>query len=179
MKGDIKYFFNKRTENDGLFREIIDYSLKVPCVNRTDILDYIYRLYRFEDHLYITDIFPLMFANDNKCFQKFTSHEGYSINMKQLAVTCLEIFANDFISKDKNHIMVISGSYEPREATDKPSRKLRLYWYFFSPLLERLNLDVVDMSDKNAFMLYSKFSSHNKGNIKECYLRFKKSQHNE
>ena len=176
---DIKYCFDKRTENDGLFREIIEYSLKVPCVNRTDILDYIYRLYRFEEHLYITDIFPLIFANDNKCFQKFTSHEGYRVNMRQLAVTCLEIFTNDFISKDKDDIMVISGSYESGETTDKPSRKLRLYWYFFRPLLDELDLDVVDMADVNAFMLFSKSSSHHKETIKDCYIRFKKSQHNE
>ena len=175
----IDYHFEARRNNGGLFGEIIDYSLKVPCTNRSDMLDYIYRLYKFEDHLYITDIFPRMFADDSKCFQRFTSHEGYTINMKQLAIRCLEIFVKEFISKDVNHIMVVSGSYESGEATDKPSRKLRLYWYFFSPLLDKLNLTAVDMSERNAFLLLSGQSIQKELDIKNCYIRFKKAQHNE
>ena len=175
----IEYHFEERKVGGSLFEEIIDYGLNVPCTNRADMLDYIYRLYRFEDHLYITDIFPRMFADDSKCFQRFTSHEGYTINMKQLAVTCLEIFVAEFISKNKDSIMVVSGSYEPGEATDKPSRKLRLYWYFFSPLLDRLDLKTVDMSDRNAFLLLSRQSALREEDIKKNYIRFKKAQHNE
>lgn len=175
----INYFFEKSVGGNGLFREIIDYSLEVPCVNRTDVIDYIYRLYRFEEHLYITDIFPRMFADDNKCFQRFTSHEGYSVNMKQLSLTCLEIFIDEIIKKDIDNVMVVSGSYETGEDSTKPSRKLRLYRYFFLPLLDKLNLDVLDMAERNAFMLFSKASSQDRQDIKDCYIRFKNTQHNE
>lgn len=174
----IKYHLEERKYGNGQFNEITDYCLDVPCTNRADTLEYIYRLYKYEDHLFITDIFPRIFAGDSKCFQRFTSHEGYCVNMRKLAVTCLEIFVDEFISYDPDNIMVVSGSYEHGEPTDRPSRKLRLYWYFFSPLLDRLNLKTVDMTNRNAFLLLSKLSKLNEDEIKNSYIRFKQSQHN-
>lgn len=71
-----EYSYDKKIKGKYPFKETEDYILTVPCLNRKETLDYIFRSYRFRDYLYITDIFPKMFENDSRCFQRFTSREG-------------------------------------------------------------------------------------------------------
>ena len=92
-----EYNFDKISKGAPPFEETIDYRLVVPCVNRDDTLLYIFRSYRFGEFMYITDVFPKMYENDERCFKRFVSREGFSINMKKLSVTCLAIFVEHFI----------------------------------------------------------------------------------
>lgn len=168
-----EYNFDKISKGAPPFEETIDYRLVVPCVNRDDTLLYIFRSYRFGEFMYITDVFPKMYENDERCFKRFVSREGFSINMKKLSVTCLAIFVEHFIKNNERRCMVISGSYEDNENPEGASRKLRLYNYFFKPLLEQLNLRSVDMFEENAFILVSKSSTLSNEEIRQEYLTFK------
>lgn len=170
------YRYIKTAYDQKPFEEIVEYSLKVPCTNKEEVLDYIFRSYRYKSHMYITDIFPKMYESDNKCFQHITSREGHTVNMRKLSVSCLLIFVKHFIGADKNSAMVISGSYEIGEPQNSMSRKLKLYWYFFSPLLDTLGLHSVNMFDQNAFILISKNSHWKEENIRQEYTNFKLTQ---
>lgn len=163
----------KITKGNELFEEIVDYHLKVPCENCPEILDYIFRSYRYGEWLYITDIFPVMFENDRRCYKRFTSHEGYVVNMRRLAVTCLFAFVQEIMSRNPLGVMVISGSYEDGENENMPSRKLRLYNYFFQSILSELNIRKVDMFESNAFMLLREDSPLMDSDILLKYLEFK------
>lgn len=169
----IEYDYLRSKGPEGPFEEVIDYLLKVPCVNRPDVLDYIFRLYRYKENLYITDMFPKMFEDSPDCFKRFTSHEGYSVNMRRLSVCCLRIFVEHFVSDDKDKVMVISGSYAPQEQEQGASRKLRLYWHFFEPLLEELELRAVMMHEWNAFLLVSRHSEISDTIMESQYIEFK------
>lgn len=170
------YEYIKTTYNQQPFEEIVEYGLKIPCINKEGILDYIFKSYRYKEYLYITDIFPKMYENDNKCFQHIISREGYTVNMRKLSVSCLVIFVKHFIGRVQDSAMVISGSYEIGEPTEGMSRKLKLYWYFFSPLFDTLGLRSVNMFDKNAFILVHKNNSHTDGDIRQEYMNFKSTQ---
>ena len=126
--------------------------------------------------MYITDVFPKKYENDECCFKRFVSREGFSINMKKLSVTCLVIFVEHFIMNDERRSLVISGSYEDNEIPEGASRKLRLYNYFFKPLLEQLNLRSVDMFEENAFILVNKNSTLSNEDIRQEYLTFKSTR---
>ena len=168
-----EYCFDSSNKGNVPFQETIDYTLTVPCVNREETLFYIFRSYRFGEFLYITDIFPKRFENDDRCFRRFTSREGFSVNMRRLSVTCLMIFVEHFIKKDVRNAMVVSGSYEDNEPPHGPSRKLKLYHYFFSPLLSSLQLRSVEMMEGNAFILVSQNNPLTDEEIKQTYLDFK------
>lgn len=176
MMNIFDYQYLQTTYKSSLFEEVVDYSLQVPCTNCDQILDYIFRSYRFGDFLYITDIFPKIYENDSKCFQHIISREGYSVNMRRLSITCLFIFVQHFMSIDRNYVMVISGSYEIGEDKGGMSRKLKLYWYFFSPILDQLGLRAIDMFENNAFIVVSKENSLEDECIRLEYLKFKQQQ---
>lgn len=169
----IEYGFLKSFHDMEPFEEVTDYLLKVPCVNRADILDYIYRLYRYGEHLFITDMFPRMYENDKNCFKRFTSHDGFTVNMRKLSVCCLRIFVEQIMKNDKNHVMVVSGSYAPTEEEKGESRKLHLYWHFFSPLLDELHLRAIMMPEWNAFLLVSSQSDFDDESMKNTYINFR------
>ena len=171
-----EYSFDKKEKGKFPFEETVDYVLTVPCVNRQEVLDYIFRSYRFRDYLYITDIFPRMFENDERCFRRFTSREGFAVNMRRLAVTCLAIFVRHFMEDDSKSAMVISGSYEDNETGKGASRKLKLYRYFFAPLLEEWNLRSVAMFEENAFILVRKDHPLPDAEIRQEYLDFKSTK---
>lgn len=168
-----EYSYDKKIKGKYPFKETEDYILTVPCLNRKETLDYIFRSYRFRDYLYITDIFPKMFENDSRCFQRFTSREGFAVNMRRLAVTCLAIFVKHIMNGNPQNAMVISGSYEDHEPHNGASRKLKLYQYFFMPLLEELGLYSIEMFEDNAFILVSKNNPLSHADIKKEYLDFK------
>jgi len=161
---------------EALFSEIRDYGLGVPCMDTGSELKYLFRTYRFNSYLYITDIFPAMWENEKDCFKRILSHEGHRVNMRRLSVTCLIAFKKHYISLDINSAMVISGSYEYGEDESQVSRKLRLYWAFFAPLLDSLSLRAVQIQDFNAFILIDKDSSIEDKRIIEDYRTFKKRQ---
>lgn len=171
-----EYSYDKKIKGKYPFEETKDYILTVPCLNRLETLDYIFRSYRFRDYLYITDIFPKMFEHDSRCFQRFTSREGLAVNMRRLAVTCLVIFVRHIMDDNPKSAMVISGSYEDGELHEGASRKLKLYWYFFTPLLEELGLCSVEMFKENAFILINKNNPLSHAEIKKEYLDFKSIQ---
>lgn len=164
------------SEPEALFKEIKDYELDVPCIDTGVELKYIFRSYRFNTYLYITDIFPAMWENDNDCFKRILSHEGNRVNMRRLSVTCLVAFKEQYISQHTDSAMVISGSYEYGEDETAVSRKLRLYWAFFAPLLDDLSLKAVQISRLNAFVLIDKNNAKKDRDIVEEYITFKKRQ---
>lgn len=172
----LEYSLDKIIKGKFPFEETVDYSLTVPCVNRQETLAYIFRSYRFHDYLYITDIFPKLFENDDRCFRRFTSREGFAVNMRRLSITCLVIFVEHFMKDDPKRAMVVSGSYEDNESDKGVSRKLKLYYYFFTPLLEQLKLRSIEMFEENAFILISKDNSLSDVEIKQEYLNFKSIQ---
>lgn len=164
------------SEPETLFGEIKDYELDVPCIDTGAKLKYIFRTYRFNSYLYITDIFPAMWENEKDCFKRILSHEGNRVNMRRLSVTCLVAFKEQYIRHHKDSAMVISGSYEYGEDETAVSRKLRLYWAFFTPLLDNLSLRAVQISSLNAFVLIDKNSMKRDRDIIEEYITFKKRQ---
>ena len=170
------YQYLQTIYKSSLFEEIVDYGLQVPCTNCDQILDYIFRSYRYGDFLYIADIFPKMYETDNMCFQHIISREGYSVNMRRLSITCLFIFVQHFMSIDRNYAMVISGSYEIGENKNSMSRKLKLYWYFFSPILDQLGLRSINVFENNAFIIVSKENCLEDECIRQEYLNFKQQQ---
>ena len=117
-----------------------------------------------------------MYENDNMCFQHIISREGYSVNMRRLSITCLFIFVQHFMSIDRNYAMVISGSYEIGENKNSMSRKLKLYWYFFSPILDQLGLRSINVFENNAFIIVSKENCLEDECIRQEYLNFKQQQ---
>lgn len=167
------YTFLKTTHDTPPFDSVTDFLLKVPCTNRPETLDYVYRLYCYDKYMYITDMFPQMYAGDPRCFKRFTSHEGYSVDIRKLSVCCLQIFVDEFVKSDSSAVMVVSGSYEPGEEEKGPSRKLKLYWYFFKSLLDGLHLRVIDMWQQNAFLLTSVDNPHENSELSDIYLKFK------
>jgi len=166
----------KNVINGALFREITDFNLEAPCLDTGVMLKYIFRVYRFNDYLYITDVFPAKWENEKDCFKRILSHEGNRINMKQLSITCLTAFREYYIKRDKTAAMVISGSYQYGEDDGNVSRKLRLYWAFFEPLLETLSLRAVQIRELNAFILTDKDNSMENLRIIEDYRTFRKQQ---
>ena len=96
--------------------------------------------------------------------------------MRRLSITCLFIFVQHFMRIDRNYVMVISGSYEIGEDKGGMSRKLKLYWYFFSPILNQLGLRAIDMFENNAFIVVSKENSLEDECIRQEYLKFKQQQ---
>ena len=168
-----EYSFYKTCKGCFPFRETTDYKLVVPCIYREETLTYIFRSYSFGEFLYITDIFPQWYENDERCFKRFTSRDGFFVNMRKLSVTCLMIFVEHFLKKDVRNSMAISGSYEDNEKPEGASRKLKLYNYFFRPLLEQLDLRSVDIFEENAFILTHKNNILSDNNIRQEYLNFK------
>ena len=161
---------------NALFNEIKDYELDVDCIETGTELKYLFRTYKFSSYLYITDIFPAMWENEKDCFKRLLSHEGHRVNMRKLSVTCLIAFKEHYIKHAIDSAMVISGSYEYGEDVNQISRKLRLYWAFFQPLLEKLSLKVVQIPELNAFVLIDRNSGIESNHIKEDYQTFKKRQ---
>lgn len=162
--------------SEALFREIKDYELDVPCIDTGVELKYIFRTYQFNSFLYITDIFPAIWENEKDCFKRILSHEGNRVNMRRLSITCLLAFKEHFIRQDIDSAMVISGSYGYGEDETAVSRKLRLYWAFFAPLLDDLSLRAVQISSLNAFVLIDKNNAKKDRDIIEEYITFKKLQ---
>lgn len=171
-----EYSFDQIVKGEYPFEETVNYILTVPCVNRKEVLTYIFRSYRYREYLYITDIFPKMYEHDNRCFRRFTSREGFAVNMRRLSVTCVAIFFKHIINDNPKKAMVISGSYEDNEPTQGASRKLKLYQYFFTPLLEPLNLYSVNMFEENALILIRKDNPLSEMEIRQEYLNFKSNQ---
>lgn len=169
----LEYKAGMHIKGDDPFPETVDYLITVPCLNREEKLTYIFRSYCFESYLYITDYFPSMYEDDDQKFRRFTSHEGFSVNMRQISITCLAIFVKHFINKDIRKAMVISGSYQDNETPSGPSRKLNLYKYFFYPLLEEFQLRSVEMMEHNAFILTHRENPISDDDIMRCYLTFK------
>lgn len=155
------------------FSKIENYEIDVPCLNKNEQIKYLFRSYCFRDYLYVTDIFPAMWDGQHDCFKRITSRQGYSVNMRKLSVTCLVIFVMHYIKNHVNNAMVISGSYEYGEDDSNVSRKLRLYWAFFSPLLEKLSLRAIQIQNLNAFVLISKDCSMEDDKIIKDYSDFK------
>jgi hypothetical protein len=164
------------TENNSPFSKIEDYEIDVPCLNKNEKIKYLFRSYCFRDYLYITDIFPSMWEGQDDCFKRIISREGYSVNMRKLSVTCLAIFAKHYMAGHINNAMVISGSYEYGEDDSNVSRKLRLYWAFFSPLLEKLFLRAIQIRELNAFVLINKNSCMEDCKIIKDYSDFKNNK---
>lgn len=69
--------------------------------------------------------------------------------------------------------MVISGSYGHGEDETKVSRKLKLYWAFFSPILEILCLQATQIPELNAFVLTDRNSPIDGLKIASDYRDFK------
>ena len=168
----------KQKDANSLFSEVIDYEIDAQCVQSSAIIPYLFRSYLFGKSLYITDIFPKMWENENDCFKRIISREGYAVNMRRLSVTCLYIFFHHHAERDATAIMVVSGSYEPQEDEAQVSRKLRLYWAFFQPLFETLSIKAVKMFDLNAFALLRKDNPISEEQIINHYKLFKSQQKN-
>jgi hypothetical protein len=158
------------------FSKIEDYEIVVPCLNKDENIDYLFRSYCFRSYLYVTDIFPAMWDGSNDCFKRIISREGYTVNMRKLSVTCLAIFIKHYIGNHVDSAMVVSGSYEYGEDNSNVSRKLRLYWAFFAPLLEKLSLRAVCIPELNAFVLVDKNSSVSDQKVVRDYGDFKNNQ---
>lgn len=173
---DIYDYRYDRKYNQEPFDEIVEYILKVPCTNCNGTIEYVFRSYRYSENIFITDMFPKIYENNPDCFKTLTSHEGYSVNMRRIAITCLVIFIRNFISANNKNAMVISGSYGKGEKQVGMSRKLRLYWYFFSSLLNDLNLRAINLFQHNAFILVSRECTVDDSVFAGKYLRFKMFQ---
>lgn len=171
-----KYMNSFSTGNESPFSKIEDYEIDVPCLNKNENIKYLFRSYCFRDYLYITDIFPAMWNGQDDCFKRIISREGYSVNMRKLSITCLAIFVKHYIESHIDNAMLVSGSYEYGEDDSNISRKLRLYWDFFSPILKSLSLRAVQIWELNAFVLINKNSNIEDHKIIKDYSDFKNNK---
>lgn len=167
--------------NDNL-KYLIQYQFKVNCMNSNKVLDYALNFYKYDKFLYITDYFPVKWENDSKCFQKLLStEENISVNVKKIVTTCFMIFHERIIRINKNAGFVVSGSYVEGE---KPlpglnySRKLKLYWLIFKPLVSALHYKIVEIFDYNAIVIIRNDCQISDEMIREKYLDFKNNVSN-
>lgn len=122
-------------------------------------------------HLWITDIYPERWANDELRCKKFMSHEGMEINFKKISNTSVFLFLRDFTDADE--AMVISGSFQDNETGSGESRKLRMYRYFFTRLLDTLDFRMLESPGMNAFFILKPDCKTDITTYQEEYCRFK------
>ncbi len=169
-----RFIGSRDSGEQGLFSEIADYAVDAVDLGCGNTVPYTCRSYRYDGFLYITDIFPSAWDNDPLCFKRIISREGTPVNMRRVSVTCLVLFTEQYTSRDKNAVMVVSGSYAPGEKEEGPSRKLKLYRAFFEPLIERLGLRILHSSTMNAFMLMDRRACVTDEQVENSYAEFKK-----
>lgn len=128
----------------------IQYRMLAENSDNGEIVPYLLDFMR-TGRLWITDIYPEMWANDsNKC-HKFTSHEGIHINFQRISNTSVYVFLRDFVNTEE--VMVISGSYQDNETQSFDSRKLKLYRYFFNKLKDDLQFEIIEAPGLNGFFI--------------------------
>lgn len=121
--------------------------------------------------LWITDIYPERWANEELRCKRFMSHEGMVIDFRKISNTSVYVFLRDFIDKDE--AMVISGSFQDNEIGNVESRKLRMYRYFFNRLRDSLNFKMVESPGMNAFFILKPDCETDVTTYQEEYCRFK------
>ena len=166
-------FLEKKTTAGSKTNEFEQYVIDAWCTNRNEKIEYLLNLYRYGTYLYISDILPRLWENEPDCFTRFTSHEGYAVNMKKISITCLYIFFENVANRNNDAALVISGSYQAGEDKLKDSRKLKLYKYFFLPYLFELHLRLIGIEGMNAFVLIKKESALQNETIINDYKKFK------
>ncbi|HBZ33820.1 MAG TPA: hypothetical protein DEO38_01835 [Bacteroidales bacterium] len=163
----------RTTGPSGPFEQIIDYLIDVPLINASGSILYFLRLYRYSSFLYISDIFPQEYESDQRCFKRFTSHEGKAVDMWQLSVSGVRVFFETIAAADNDAVFVVSGSYQDGEEEKGQSRKLRIYRFALRQLCAELNLRTVEMPEQNAFFLTTTDCRFSEQEIKQIYLNFK------
>jgi len=183
MMNDISIFpyvylgTKKNAECNALFSEITDFNIQLPCLDTGVMLEYIFRAFRFNDYLYITDMFPVKWENEKDRSKRILSREGNRINMRKLSATCLVAFYEHYMKHDNDATMVIRGSYQHGEKEEGVSRKLPIYWAIYEPLFETLSLKAVKIFELNAFVMTPKNSRIEDQRIIEDYRTFRKLQY--
>lgn len=123
-------------------------------------------------HLWITDIYPERWADDELRCKRIMSHDGMEIDFRKISNTSVYLFLRDF--HNKNEAMVISGSYQDNETTQTESRKLKMYRYFFTRLKETLDFRLIEIQGANAFFIVCPESTAFDDLFIEEYSNFKK-----
>lgn len=124
--------------------------------------------------LWITDIYPERWANDDLRCKKIISHEGIEIDFRKISNTSVYLFLRDFENVDE--VMVISGSFQDNEIGGVESRKLRMYRYFFSRLRDSLSFRILEAPGMNAFFIHKPNCETDAVTYQEEYSRFKKHE---
>jgi hypothetical protein len=169
-------FSKKEVRENAAAKHLIQYVFQVNCLNKKCDLNYLLNLYEYKSYLYITDIFPAVWENDDECFHKLISMEGYTVNFRKIAITCLMIFHEKISPHNINAAMVISGSYVKGEKPDPVlniSRKLKLYWNLFKPIAAELNYKFVEVLNYNAVILINRNCNITEEKIIADYIEFK------
>lgn len=154
MDSDLyKYYPCERiidTKCNGEVDHWIQYRMQAENTDNGEPVPYLLDFMR-TGRLWVTDIYPEMWANDHDKCHRFTSHEGIHINFQRISNTSVYVFLRDFA--DMGEVMVISGSYQENETQSVDSRKLKLYRYFFNKLKNDLQFEIVEAPGLNGFFI--------------------------
>lgn len=166
------YSFKRKEFFGEKFDSLIQYTFEVPCTNKEESISYLLNFYRV-NRLLITDVFPAMWEEKkDKCI-RFTSHEGWNVNFRKISLTSAFIFMREFVAKNAQYVMVISGSYAPDEEKGGVSRKLNLYYYFFKESAHEMGYRIVGIWESNAFLLVPIDCESRDNELISEYLHFK------
>ena len=156
--------------HDDVIERFVQYRMMAKNLLNGEPVPYLLDFMKWKN-LWITDIYPEIWADDENRCRRFTSHEGIRIDFRKISNTSVFAFLKDF--QENDGVMVISGSYQDEENRRADSRKLRLYRYFFNELKGRLDFDIVESEGMNAFFIFKAGSSISHDIIKAQYETFR------
>lgn len=146
----------------------IQYRVTAKEIDTKETVPYLLDFMRI-GRLWITDIYPEMWAEDpNRC-RRLTSHENIHINFQRISNTSVKIYLNEFPADGT--VMIISGSYQQEENQTEDSRRLKLYRFFFNKLKTSENFEITEATGLNGFFIsHAGLTIDKKGLIEEYNL---------
>lgn len=169
------YPYEKICEMDckGQVERWIQYKIAARDLQSSDTIPYLLDFMKI-GNLWITDIYPEMWAENSDRCKRLTSHENIHINFERISNTSVKVFLDDF-PRDGS-VMVISGSYQDEENKEGDSRRLRMYRYFFNRLKKHLPIQINEIQESNGFFIsHAEASTDNKSLIQQ-YKEFRASR---
>lgn len=124
--------------------------------------------------LWITDIYPEMWAEYSDRCRRLTSHENIHINFERISNTSVKVFLEDF--PQDGSVMVISGSYQDDEEKEGDSRRLCMYRYFFNKLKKHLPIQIIEIPETNGFFISHADAFIDKLSLIQKYKEFRASR---
>lgn len=157
----------------GQIEKWIQYSIAACDLQSGDMIPYLLDFMKIGG-LWITDIYPEMWAEKSDRCKRLTSHENIHINFERISNTSVKVFLDDF-PRDGS-VMVISGSYQDDEDKEIDSRRLRIYRFFFNKLKQHLPIQIIEIPESNGFFISHADASTKNQSLIQQYKDFRASR---